>query len=104
VLGEAKEIYVIRDQGGREVTSDRVYVSTIPSGIPDDQLIAGGYCADAASCAAFKDGFDYAHHYSWDVVFQRTNLSCTSCGASITCALCTVQVEGVWVDESGPTR
>ncbi len=73
VLGEAKEVYVVRDEAGRDITSDRVFVSTIPRDIPDDQLIAAGFCANASDCAVFKDAFSCAHHYSWDVVFQRTN-------------------------------
>lgn len=72
VLGEAKEVYVVRDVNGQDVTSDRAFVSTIPRDIPNDQLIAAGYCKDEASCAELKNGYACAHHYSWDVVFQRS--------------------------------
>ena len=72
VLGEAKEVYVLRDAAGREVTSDRSRgVSTMVYDIPVELLIQGGYCRDAQDCANFVAPCSCCHHYSWDVTFQR---------------------------------
>ena len=72
VLGEAKEVYVLRDAAGREVTSDRSRgVSTMVYDIPAELLIHGGYCRDAQDCANFVAPCSCCHHYSWDVTFQR---------------------------------
>ena len=71
VLGEAKEVYIIRDVDGREVSSDRAWVSTIPRDIPQEALIAAGYCTNADDCAQHQL-VGCAHHYSWDVTFQRS--------------------------------
>jgi hypothetical protein len=74
VLGEAKEVYVLRDATGREVTSDRSRgVSTMVYDIPVELLIQGGYCRDAQDCANFVAPCSCCHHYSWDVTFQRTD-------------------------------
>jgi uncharacterized protein YraI len=72
VLGEAKEVYVLRDAAGREVTSDRSRgVSTMVYDIPVELLIQGGYCRDAQDCANFVAPCSCCYHYSWDVTFQR---------------------------------
>jgi hypothetical protein len=74
VLGEAKEVYVLRDAAGTEVTSDRSRgVSTMVYDIPVELLIHGGYCRDAQDCANFVAPCSCCHHYSWDVTFQRTD-------------------------------
>ncbi len=74
VLGEAKEVYVLRDAAGREVISDRSgTVSTLVYDIPVELLIQGGYCRDAEDCANFVAPCSCCHHYSWDVTFQRAN-------------------------------
>ena len=72
VLGEAREVYVLRDAAGTEVTSDRSRgVSTMVYDIPAELLIHGGYCRDAQDCANFVAPCSCCHHYSWDVTFQR---------------------------------
>ena len=74
VLGEAKEVYILRDAASREVSSDRSRgVSTLVYDIPVELLIQGGYCRDADDCASFVGVCSCCHHYSWDVTFQRTN-------------------------------
>ena len=74
VLGEAKEVYVLRDVDGREVTSEHSQgVSTMVYDIPVELLIKGGYCRDAQDCANFVAPCSCCHHYSWDVTFQRTH-------------------------------
>lgn len=70
-LREAKEVYVIRDEAGREVSSDHAYVTTMVYDIPVQSLIEGGYCKDSADCALFVQQCSCCHHYSWDVVFRR---------------------------------
>lgn len=72
VLGSGQGVFVLRDADGREVTSDRVEgMVTSASDISDDLLIGGNFCADAASCNAFRQQFGCHGHYSWTVVFQR---------------------------------
>jgi len=72
VLGEAKEVYILRDADGREVTSDRSRgVTTMVYDMPVELLINGGYCKDATDCASFVAQCGCCHHYSWDVTFQR---------------------------------
>ena len=74
VLGEAKEVYVLRDAAGSEVTSDRSRgVSTMVYDIPVESLIHGGYCRDAQDCANYVAPCSCCHHYSWDVTFQRNH-------------------------------
>jgi uncharacterized protein YraI len=74
VLGEAKEVYVLRDAAGKEVTSDRSRgVSTMVYDIPVELLIHGGYCRDAQDCANYIAPCSCCHHYSWDVTFQRAD-------------------------------
>jgi hypothetical protein len=74
VLGEAKEVYVLRDAAGREVTSDHSHgVSTMVYDIPVELLIQSGYCRDAQDCTSFVAACSCCHHYSWDVTFQRVS-------------------------------
>ena len=74
VLGEAKEVYVLRDAAGREVTSDRSRgVSTLLYDNPAELLIQGGYCRDAEDCASFVGVCSCCHQYSWAFIFQRAN-------------------------------
>lgn len=71
ILGRGQDVYVVRDADGREVTSDYARgMSTQPEGISQDQLIAAGYCKDAASCA-YHVTQSCRGHYSWDVTFRR---------------------------------
>jgi uncharacterized protein YraI len=72
VLGGGQDVSIIRDVDGRQVTSDYARgMSTQPEGIAQDQLIAAGYCTDAASCA-YHVTQSCRGHYSWDVTFRRT--------------------------------
>ncbi len=71
ILGTGQDVYIVRDADGREVTSDYARgMSTQPEGISQDQLIAAGYCQDAASCA-YHLTQGCRGHYSWDVTFRR---------------------------------
>lgn len=71
ILGTGQDIYIVRDADGRNVTSDYARgMSTQPEGISQDQLIAAGYCTDAASCA-YHLTQSCRGHYSWDVTFRR---------------------------------
>ncbi|HHB90046.1 MAG TPA: SH3 domain-containing protein [Anaerolineae bacterium] len=73
ILGDGDGLRVVRDVDGREVQSETADgMVTDPHRIPDDILIAAGYCHDAASCQALRDANACRGHYSWDVTFQRT--------------------------------
>jgi hypothetical protein len=73
VLGGGDDVKVVTDVDGREVTSEVASgLTTDPRVISDEQLIQGGFCSDAASCAEIKNGLACFGHYSWDVVFKRT--------------------------------
>jgi len=72
VLGGGQAVKIIRDADGREVTSDEVYnLSTKPWEISYEDLIAGNYCTDDASCKSFVDQTGCYGHYSWTVTFKR---------------------------------
>lgn len=71
ILGGGQDVFIIRDVDGRQVTSDYARgMSTQPEGISQDQLIAAGYCTDAASCA-YHVTQSCRGHYSWDATFRR---------------------------------
>lgn len=73
VLGGGQALKVIRDAGGREVTSEEVYgMTTKPWEIPYETLIGGRFCTDDASCKSFVDQTGCYGHYSWTVTFQRS--------------------------------
>jgi hypothetical protein len=72
VLGEGQDVRVIRDADGREVTSEVARgMSTRPAAISYDDLRAGQYCTDDASCASFVGTAGCWGHFSWTVTFQR---------------------------------
>jgi hypothetical protein len=71
ILGGGQDVFIVRDVDGRQVTSDYARgMSTQPEGIAQDQLIAAGYCTDAASCA-YHVTQSCRGHYSWDVTYRR---------------------------------
>jgi uncharacterized protein YraI len=76
VLGGGQDVTITRDSDGREVTADVAPgLTTDPRAIPFESLIAGGYCADTASCDAWVNN-PYQPppclgHYSWTVTYQR---------------------------------
>lgn len=73
ILGDGDGLRVIRDADGRNVVSESAEgMVTDPARIPDQQLIAAGFCTDGASCNALRATNACRGHYSWDVTFQRT--------------------------------
>ena len=72
---ESSEFYnirVARDENGAATTSETTTVSKVASDIPEEFLIAGGYCKDSVSCQHHREQ-SCRSHYSWDVTFQRTS-------------------------------
>lgn len=73
VLGRGQGVKVVRDNDGREVTSDVADgLSTVTYEIPYSDLIAARYCTDEAECKQWLDNSPgcYGHH-SWTVTFKR---------------------------------
>lgn len=61
--------------------NDKVYTSEVSfpfssfmTTIPNEQMIAAGYCANEADCEWKRqhDSYFCGGHYSWEVVFQAT--------------------------------
>ena len=76
VLGGGQDVRVIRDNDGRDVTSEVARgLTTQTPAIPYEYLIAGRYCTDDATCKQFADPGGQAPacwgHFSWTVTFQR---------------------------------
>jgi uncharacterized protein YraI len=70
VLGGGQELQVVRDVDGRTVTSDVARgLTTITSGISDEDLTGAGYCTEG--CPQFRLNGGCNGHFSWDVTFQR---------------------------------
>jgi hypothetical protein len=73
VLGSGQAVKVVRDNDGREVTSEvATGLSTVNWEIPYEYLIAAKYCTDEAECKEWLDKSPgcYGHH-SWTVTFKR---------------------------------
>jgi uncharacterized protein YraI len=63
---------VIRNNDGREATSDRSEGFTTRSvDIPTDLLIPAGYCTNQEDCQIFYDSWGCQGHHSWEAIFQR---------------------------------
>lgn len=63
---------VIRNNDGREATSDRAEGFTTRSiDIDQDTLIATGYCTNDTDCRIFYDSWGCHGHHSWEAIFQR---------------------------------
>lgn len=71
--GSGNAFRVVRDTAGREYSSEWTReMSTIDQGIPNADLIAGGYCTSDADCNQRKAENGLCRkHYSYKVVFQR---------------------------------
>ena len=72
VLGSGQDVKVLRDNNGRDVSSDLVTgLVTNPAYIPYETLIASQYCQDEDSCKNFADTYSCEGHFSWTVTFKR---------------------------------
>lgn len=70
--GSGEGFMVIRDNDGREASSDRAEGFTTRSlDIPMDMLIATGYCSNTEDCQIFYNSFGCHGHHSWEATFQR---------------------------------
>ena len=70
--GSGEGFRVIRDNDGREATSDGAEGFTTRSvDIPVPTLIEAGYCSNEDDCNVFYNSWGCQGHHSWDAVFQR---------------------------------
>lgn len=70
--GSGEGFFVLRNDDGRDVTSDRAEGFTTRSlDIPKDLLIQTGYCSDSADCDVFYSSFGCQGHHSYEAIFQR---------------------------------
>lgn len=70
---DGDDIVVARDVDGRDVSSDVAKGLTAKTfNISHADLMAGGFCKDAAGCDAFIKTNGCYGHFSWTVTFQRT--------------------------------
>jgi uncharacterized protein YraI len=70
--GSGEGFTVIRNNDGREATSDRAEGFTTRSIDIDQQtLINTGYCSNDADCRIFYDSWGCHGHHSWEATFQR---------------------------------
>ncbi len=70
--GSGEGFFVLRNDDGREVISDRAEGFTTRSrDIDKDTLIAAGYCSDSADCDVFYSSYGCQGHHSWEATFQR---------------------------------
>jgi uncharacterized protein YraI len=70
--GSGEGFRVIRDADGRDATSDPAEGFTTRSiDIPQETLIAGGYCTNDADCKIFYDSYGCHGHHSWEATFKR---------------------------------
>jgi hypothetical protein len=69
------EVFVKRDVQGQPYTSEVSFpFSSFMTTIPNDQMIAAGYCANEIECEWKRQNESYycGGHYSWEVIFQKT--------------------------------
>ena len=70
------EMVVKRDGAtGQDYTSEVSFpFSSFMTTIPDEQMVAAGYCANDLECAWKRENesFFCGGHYSWEVIFQKT--------------------------------
>jgi uncharacterized protein YraI len=70
--GSGEGFRVIRDADGRDATSDPAEGFTTRSiDIPQETLIAGGYCTNDTDCKIFYDSYGCHGHHSWEATFKR---------------------------------
>ncbi|NJN82785.1 MAG: SH3 domain-containing protein [Caldilineaceae bacterium] len=70
--GSGEDFRVIRNDDGRDATSDVSAGHTTRSvDIPKDLLIQTGYCSNSQDCDVFYDSWGCQGHHSWEAMFQR---------------------------------
>jgi hypothetical protein len=70
--GSGEGFFVLRNNDGREATSDRAEGFTTRSrDIPKDVLIEAGYCSNSADCDIFYGSYGCQGHHSYEAIFQR---------------------------------
>lgn len=72
LYGTGEGFRVVRNNDGREATSDNAEGFTTKSlDIDVPTLIGGGYCADEADCQIFYNSYGCTGHHSWEATFKR---------------------------------
>jgi hypothetical protein len=72
LYGSGEGFIVIKNDDGRDADSDRAEGYTTQSrDLPQDLLIATGYCTNDADCQIFYDSWGCNGHHSWEATFQR---------------------------------
>jgi uncharacterized protein YraI len=70
--GSGEGFMVIRNNDGREATSDRAEGFTTRSlDIDEGALINAGYCSNHEDCQVFYSSYGCQGHHSWEAVFKR---------------------------------
>lgn len=70
--GSGEGFTVIKNNDGREVTSDRAEGFTTRSvDIDKPTLIAAGYCTNDEDCQIFYNSWGCQGHHSWEAIFKR---------------------------------
>jgi uncharacterized protein YraI len=70
--GTGEGFTVIRNDDGREATSDRAEGFTTRSvDLPEDLLIPAGYCSNHEDCQIFYNSWGCQGHHSWEATFKR---------------------------------
>jgi uncharacterized protein YraI len=72
LYGPGEGFRVVRDNDGREATSDNAEgFTTISPQIDNPTLIGAGYCSDEADCQVFYNSYGCSGHHSWEATFKR---------------------------------
>jgi hypothetical protein len=72
LYGPGEGFRVMRDNDGREATSDNAEgFTTISPNIDVPTLIGAGYCTDQADCDVFYYSYGCSGHHSWEATFKR---------------------------------
>ncbi len=70
--GSGEGFMVVKNNDGREATSDRAEGFTTRSrDIDTATLIATGYCSSEEDCQIFYNSYGCQGHHSWEAIFQR---------------------------------
>jgi hypothetical protein len=70
------ELLVKGDVQGQSYSSEVSFpFSSFMTTIPNDQMIAAGYCSNELECdwKRQNDSYYCGAHYSWEVIFQKTH-------------------------------
>jgi hypothetical protein len=70
--GSGEGFMIIRNNDGRDATSDRAEGFTTRSlDIDEATLIQAGYCSNHETCQIFYSSYGCQGHHSWEAIFKR---------------------------------